>query len=78
MAAQMSFELKAAVLGCLGAAAAAVCSQFYRQQKQEVLFKRLVKAAETAAQKSTYLERTAQNLQHSACSGADNVSAWET
>jgi len=78
MAAQMSFELKAAVLGCLGAAAAAVCSQFYRQKKQEVLFQRLVKSAETAAQKSTYLERTAQNLQHNTCSCSENVSAWGT
>ncbi len=55
----MSIEIKAAVLGLLGAAASACCSFVYYKHRQEVQMKKLVKAAETAAQKSTYLERTA-------------------
>ena len=59
MASQMSIECKAAVLGLLGAAGSAVCSWVHYRQNQEVQMKKLVKAAETAAQKATYLERTA-------------------
>ena len=42
---QMSMDVKASVLACLGAAAAAVCSAVYYKKKQEVQLKKLVKAA---------------------------------
>ena len=59
MASKLSFELKVQLLACLGAAGAAVCSFVKSKQRAETSMKKLVKAAETAAQKSTYLERTA-------------------
>ena len=65
MARQVSMEIKVQLLGCLGAVAAEACSACYYKKRQEEQLKRLVKAAETAAQKSTYLERTAQKLQRS-------------
>lgn len=61
MASQFSMEIKLQLLACLGAAGAAVCSVWQAKQRQEAAMKKLVKAAETAAQKSTYLERTAQS-----------------
>ena len=53
MASQFSMEVKTLLASCLGAAAAAVCSAWYQRQKQTQMVKRLVKAAETAAQKSS-------------------------